>query len=148
MNKRWFQRFDCFPKIDSELLVKTQSGGLLSTIILGVLAILLLSEIHNWRSLKYRHEFLIDQSSHENTLNVNLDITVAMKCEFARIDVLDVSGSNLHVGSSLSITPVNYHIGGVQDLSSHFIEEQRIPNQNRPVEGDHQANAHLEGNSN
>jgi hypothetical protein len=140
---KWLKEYDAFPKIDMELTQKTESGGIVSLVIMGVLSVLLFSEVVHWRTLQYKYEFLVDQTIQQDRLSVNLDITVAMKCEFVRLDVFDVSRNSLNVGSIIP-EPVSYHTQGTVDLSSHLIAEQG-KNQHRPVEGYHYNNARYNG---
>ncbi|KAI8918695.1 endoplasmic reticulum vesicle transporter-domain-containing protein [Entophlyctis helioformis] len=107
MSKR-FTAFDAFPKIESQLQHTTQSGGLVSVVMLALLAYLAGSEIWRWRTIHQKYEFLVDQTrSHEHELQVNVDLTIAMDCKYLRADVLDVAHTSLPVKDLLHASPAS-----------------------------------------
>jgi endoplasmic reticulum-Golgi intermediate compartment protein 2 len=141
MQKTWIRQYDLFPKIDKELTEQSGSGGFLSVSIMTILTYLLLSEFIHWRTTQYKYEFLVDQAV-QQTLNVNVDITVKMKCEYVRMDVLDVAGDSLHI-STIIPQPVAFHTSGAVDFSS--VQAKNVKNTNGPIQGRHDNNARYYG---
>jgi endoplasmic reticulum-Golgi intermediate compartment protein 2 len=130
--KSFLKSLDAFPKVEESLTAPTETGGLLSVIIMAVMAILIFSEIYEWRKLRYEYEFLVDQTPSSGQLNVNIDMTIAMECKYMRIDVRDVSGTALSVGNSLHPKPVTFHVRGVTDFSRHYDQRKNSQDSHRP----------------
>ena len=89
--KELIRRLDAFKKIDSSVVVSSEWGGFLSILIVLVSFLLFGLELLDWQTPRHNYEFLVDQTSTDTLLDVNLDLTVAMKCEFLRVDVFDVA---------------------------------------------------------
>ncbi|KAL2915427.1 hypothetical protein HK105_205043 [Polyrhizophydium stewartii] len=110
---------DAFPKIELQLQQTTQSGGIVSLVMLFVLLVLASSEVYRWRSIDQKYEFLVDQTrSHEHALQINVDVTIAMDCKYLRADVLDISDTSLAVKEALHASPVVFHTEGTLSLAS------------------------------
>jgi hypothetical protein len=52
---------------------------------------------------RYEYEFLVDQTSNSQGLDVNIDMTLAMECKYLRVDVRDVAGTALAVVDAVRI---------------------------------------------
>jgi endoplasmic reticulum-Golgi intermediate compartment protein 2 len=68
------------------------------------------------------YEFVVDQTR-GHTLEVNIDMTIAMNCNFLRGDVLDISGTSLGVSHNLKPVPVVFSTQGFEKLSQHTSDE-------------------------
>ncbi|RKO89187.1 endoplasmic reticulum vesicle transporter-domain-containing protein, partial [Blyttiomyces helicus] len=105
---RWATRLDAFPKIERNIQNATGSGGLLTILVSALLAYLAFSEFAAYRHTQQTYEFLVDQTrSKDHALQINVDLTVSMNCEYVRADVLDLAGVSLSIGNEFKKTPVN-----------------------------------------
>lgn len=117
----FLKSLDAFPKMESSLTASTGTGGLVSLVVMLLVACLLFSEIYEWRRLRYDYEFLVDHTTMKDSgMNVNIDLTIAMECKWLRIDALDAVGSSLGVDKLLTPRAVTYHNYGAEDFSSHL----------------------------
>jgi hypothetical protein len=79
---RRFSAIDAFPKVETQLQHTTQSGGVVSVLMMFILAYLAASEFYRWGTINQKFEFLVDQTrSHQHELQINIDLTIAMNCE-------------------------------------------------------------------
>ena len=93
--------------MEQELQSRTESGGFITVVISLVLCYLLLSEFIQYRTVHQDFEFIVDHSrGHDLELLVNIDLTVAMKCDQVRLDVLDVAKTVVPVTQSIQLEPV------------------------------------------
>ncbi|KAI9209862.1 endoplasmic reticulum vesicle transporter-domain-containing protein [Polychytrium aggregatum] len=109
---RRFLRFDAFAKIDGPYKSNSALGGVLTLIVALLSIVLVTSELATFLKIHQDYEFLVDQQRHQ-TLQINMDLTIAMPCEYLRGDVLDASGGFLHLGNGFRMTPVIFHTHGV-----------------------------------
>ncbi|KAG5460297.1 MAG: endoplasmic reticulum-golgi intermediate compartment-domain-containing protein, partial [Olpidium bornovanus] len=90
-------KLDAFPKTEATYQTRTSSGGLLTIVLSGFLLVLAMSEFADYRRLEQKYEFLVDQSAGSSStaskLQVNVDLTIAMKCECASLSPRSNSGS-------------------------------------------------------
>ncbi|KAJ3160628.1 hypothetical protein HDU86_000387 [Geranomyces michiganensis] len=111
-------RFDAFPKVQKNIQHATGSGGLLTLLVGLLLAFLAASEFAQYRTVNQEYEFLVDQTrSKEFSLQINLDITIAMQCSQLRADVLDAGGVTLPMTKDLSSQAVTFHAKGTKKLA-------------------------------
>jgi hypothetical protein len=127
------KKFDGFPKMDLALTKQTHSGGIVTLIIICTMLFLFFSELHQYRTLKYKYEFLIDTEI-KHLMLVNMDITVAMKCDYIRADIIDIAGTSLPI--KIETSPAAYYTEGALDLSIRLDQETLEKNQNRPLKDD------------
>ncbi|KAJ2489386.1 hypothetical protein IWW47_005261 [Coemansia sp. RSA 2052] len=100
------RRYDAFQKVDGAYQARTSSGGVLSVLALLAVVLMLASETHDYLRYQHTHSFSID-SEVQQKVQINLALTVAMPCGFLRVDVLDASGSNENVQSSIATQSVS-----------------------------------------
>ncbi|EGF81798.1 hypothetical protein BATDEDRAFT_86854 [Batrachochytrium dendrobatidis JAM81] len=104
---------DAFPKIEKQLQQTTKSGGLVSLMMLAVLVYLACTEIYRWRSIDQRYDFIVDQTrSHEHSLQINVDLTIAMDCKVLRADIQDISRTSLVLKDAIHATPTVFRTQG------------------------------------
>eukprot|EP00842_Homolaphlyctis_polyrhiza_P003460 jgi/Hompol1/4114/HPOL_003486-RA len=107
--------------MEAQLQRATGAGGVVSLLMLALLALLAAAQVAQWRSVAQSFEFLVDRSrSHEHSLQINVDLTVAMDCAYLRADVLDVARSSLAVKDALHATPVVFHSDGAYNLNTNL----------------------------
>ena len=103
------RNFDAFSKIDSSVLSSSESGGILSIVMLLLIAYLFIAETIQWQTIRYDYEYLVDQTSNNVPLEVNIDMTVAMSCDFLRVDVLDSSKELSPVSNLIRATKTRFN---------------------------------------
>ncbi|MBN3273181.1 ERGI2 protein, partial [Polyodon spathula] len=109
------QELDAFPKVPESYVETTASGGTVSLIAFTTMAVLAILEFfvyqHTW--MKYEYEVDKDFSS---KLRLNIDITVAMRCQYIGADVLDLAETMVAASDGLTYEPVNFDLSPVQRI--------------------------------
>jgi hypothetical protein len=101
------QNYDIFPKVHREELDKTSTGGAMSLLSLIVVAVLVVSELRSWLTLK-RSEHMTVDAVVEGRVRINFDITLhALPCDQVNLDAMDVAGEQQNgVDSKFSKVPL------------------------------------------
>lgn len=99
------KKLDAFPKIEQAYTQKSGIGGVVTTFTSVLLLFLVISELRNYVVLKQEYEFLVEQKS-ANTMQINLDMTIAMECSKIKIDLEDDSGKSVHVRDEFQLMDV------------------------------------------
>ncbi|KAL3916783.1 MAG: hypothetical protein SGILL_005023 [Bacillariaceae sp.] len=85
-----------FPKVDREFTVQTQSGGIVTVIAYGLIAVLLLAEVASWVS-QNRMELsnTVVDTALGKRMRVRLNITFpSLACDDLHLDAIDVAGDS------------------------------------------------------
>ncbi|XP_046862254.1 endoplasmic reticulum-Golgi intermediate compartment protein 2-like [Xenia sp. Carnegie-2017] len=85
------QELDAFPKVSESYQKTTASGGTVSILTFVFIGILVISELQYYRATDIRYKYEVDGDS-DSKLQINVDLTVAMKCQDIGADILDLSG--------------------------------------------------------
>lgn len=93
------RQFDAFPKTQSIYTQRSSRGGLLTILSTITLLYLLWAELSSYLYGERAYSFAVD-SQIQSTMQINLDITVAMQCHYLTVDVRDAVGDRLHVSDS------------------------------------------------
>ncbi|KAJ2752761.1 hypothetical protein GGI19_003609 [Coemansia pectinata] len=96
-------------RVDRAYQARTSSGGVLSVLALLAVVVMLASETRDYLRYQHTHSFTID-SEVQQKVQINLGLTVAMPCNFLRVDVLDASGTSENVHSSITTRPVSQRL--------------------------------------
>ncbi|KAI9217924.1 endoplasmic reticulum vesicle transporter-domain-containing protein [Blastocladiella britannica] len=105
-------QLDAFPKVDDAFVARSTSGAYTSMAVLAVLAILAISETARYLDVHHMYEFVVD-SEIRQSVEIGVDLTVAMKCQYVTMDVFDSSGTALHVGNTVGRTPTTFSAAGL-----------------------------------
>ena len=102
--------FDFFAKFqDPNLTDSSKAGGLFTILVFTSLAFISFGEIKDALTIKHNYEYLVDSTVSETpSLQINIDMTVNMKCEYIRIDVLDVSKEIIFLKNRIKALDVIY----------------------------------------
>ncbi|KAI8325529.1 DUF1692-domain-containing protein, partial [Martensiomyces pterosporus] len=100
------RKLDAFQKVDSAYQSRTSSGGLLSVAVILTMLFMLGSELRDYVRYKEVHSFELDSNMYQK-LQLNFGMVVAMPCGLIRVDVMDASGTNQNVHSSVKASPVS-----------------------------------------
>jgi len=98
------QNFDMFTKVEQDLTVQTEHGGLISLIGYAVIFFLVVCEIIGWtQQNRETIEHLVVDTSLGKKMRVNLNVTFPeLACEDLHLDVMDVAGdSQLNIEDTL-----------------------------------------------
>ncbi|KXS12378.1 DUF1692-domain-containing protein, partial [Gonapodya prolifera JEL478] len=96
---------DAFPKIETSVAVHKSSGGFLTLVTYGLMAMLAISELVDWSTPRQDFQVVIDYDR-ESKLQFNLDVVVNTPCQFLTLDMSDLSGAQLHLSHNFRLTPV------------------------------------------
>ncbi|XP_058842224.1 endoplasmic reticulum-Golgi intermediate compartment protein 2-like [Acipenser ruthenus] len=109
------QELDAFPKVPESYVETTASGGTVSLIAFTTMAVLAILEFfvyqHTW--MKYEYEVDKDFSS---KLRLNIDVTVAMRCQYIGADVLDLAETMVAASDGLTYEPVHFDLSPLQRI--------------------------------
>ncbi|XP_061420456.1 endoplasmic reticulum-Golgi intermediate compartment protein 2-like [Lethenteron reissneri] len=107
------RELDAFPKIPESYVETSTSGGTVSLIAFTAMAILALSEFLYFRETWMKYSYEVDKDS-TSKLRINVDITVAMKCQYIGADVLDLAETMVTASDGLIYEPVHFELSPLQ----------------------------------
>ncbi|UZJ51044.1 hypothetical protein CBS101457_000364 [Exobasidium rhododendri] len=93
------RKFDAFPKTQPMYLQRSSRGGLVTLLVGLTLLALAWGEAREYLFGKYGYSFDVDHHIGQQ-MQINVDVTVAMKCHYLTIDIRDAVGDRLHVSDS------------------------------------------------
>ncbi|NXL62325.1 ERGI2 protein, partial [Chordeiles acutipennis] len=113
------KELDAFPKVPESYVETSASGGTVSLIAFTTIAFLTVMEFMVYRDTWMKYEYEVDKDF-TSKLRINIDITVAMRCQYVGADVLDLAETMVASADGLIYEPVIF------DLSPRQKEWQRI----------------------
>uniref|UniRef100_A0A8C6VVZ6 Endoplasmic reticulum-Golgi intermediate compartment protein n=1 Tax=Nothobranchius furzeri TaxID=105023 RepID=A0A8C6VVZ6_NOTFU len=102
------KELDAFPKVPESYVESTASGGTVSLIAFTFMAILAFLEFFVYRNTWMKYEYEVDKDF-SSKLRLNVDITVAMRCQYIGADVLDLA-ETMVASDGLKYEPVNFEL--------------------------------------
>ena len=101
--------FDIFTKFqDHTITDSSRTGGIFTIMVFCSMALISFGEIKDAFTVQHYYEYLVDPTrSTTPSLQVNIDMTVDMPCQYVRIDVLDVSKEILQLKNTIKALDVN-----------------------------------------
>lgn len=122
------KELDAFPKVPESYVESTASGGTVSLIAFSFMAILAFLEFFVYRDTWMKYEYEVDRDF-SSKLRINVDITVAMKCQYIGADVLDLA-ETMVASDGLQYEPVNFELSPQQRIwqmnLQHIQERLRV----------------------
>lgn len=111
-------------KTKQTYLTPDATGGRITLFLLILAGLLSLSPLSTYFSPTTTHQFAIEKSV-GHTLQINLDIVVAMRCNQVHINVQDATGDRLMAGTVLSQDPTSWAahlsaLSGREDAGDHL----------------------------
>jgi len=94
------QAFDAFPKAKPQYVTRTAGGGKWTVAMLIVSFLLISSEFSRWWRGNETHTFAVEKGI-GHSLQINLDVVIAMRCEDIHINVQDAAGDRILAGDML-----------------------------------------------
>uniref|UniRef100_A0A668AWK7 Endoplasmic reticulum-Golgi intermediate compartment protein n=1 Tax=Myripristis murdjan TaxID=586833 RepID=A0A668AWK7_9TELE len=108
------KELDAFPKVPESYVETTASGGTVSLIAFSVMALLTTLEFFVYRDTWMKYEYEVDKDF-SSKLRINIDITVAMKCQHVGADILDLAETMI-TSNGLQYEPVIFDLSPQQRL--------------------------------
>ncbi|OAD80564.1 hypothetical protein PHYBLDRAFT_120490 [Phycomyces blakesleeanus NRRL 1555(-)] len=104
---------DVFPKVEIDNQARSEKGGILTILLTCFLLLLTMSEFSEYRKIQTRYHFLVDPTI-ESTMQINMDMTIAMPCPALMVHVYDASGQRIHLTDGLKLIPAEFSIGSAK----------------------------------
>ncbi|KAI5860207.1 DUF1692-domain-containing protein [Durotheca rogersii] len=92
--------FDAFPKSKPQYVTHTSGGGKWTIVMSVISCFLLWSELARWWRGEESHTFAVEKGVGHG-LQINLDVTLKMKCDDLHVNVQDAAGDHIFAGSRL-----------------------------------------------
>uniref|UniRef100_A0A673GHV2 Endoplasmic reticulum-Golgi intermediate compartment protein n=1 Tax=Sinocyclocheilus rhinocerous TaxID=307959 RepID=A0A673GHV2_9TELE len=108
------KELDAFPKVPESYVETTASGGTVSVLAFTAMALLAFFEFFVYRDTWMKYEYEVDKDF-TSKLRINIDITVAMRCQFVGADVLDLA-ETMVASDGLQYEPVVFELSPQQRL--------------------------------
>ncbi|NWI99314.1 ERGI2 protein, partial [Crypturellus undulatus] len=99
------KELDAFPKVPASYVETSTSGGTVSLIAFTTIAFLTIMEFMVYRDTWMKYEYEVDKDF-TSKLRINIDITVAMRCQYVGADVLDLAETMVASADGLIYEPV------------------------------------------
>ncbi|XP_069807785.1 endoplasmic reticulum-Golgi intermediate compartment protein 2 [Dendropsophus ebraccatus] len=113
------KELDAFPKVPDSYVETSASRGTVSLLAFSIMAVLTVLEFFVYRDTWMRYDYEVDKDF-TSKLRLNIDITVAMRCQYVGADVLDLAETMVTSAEGLVYEPV------VFDLSPQQRQWQRM----------------------
>ncbi|XP_061679575.1 endoplasmic reticulum-Golgi intermediate compartment protein 2 [Syngnathoides biaculeatus] len=108
------KELDAFPKVPESYVESSASGGTVSLIAFSAMAALAFLEFFVYRDTWMKYEYEVDKDF-SSKLRINIDITVAMRCQHIGADVLDLA-ETMVASDGLKYQPVNFELSPQQKI--------------------------------
>ncbi|XP_061629652.1 endoplasmic reticulum-Golgi intermediate compartment protein 2 [Phyllopteryx taeniolatus] len=108
------RELDAFPKVPESYVESSASGGTVSLIAFSAMAVLAFLEFFVYRDTWMKYEYEVDKDF-SSKLRINIDITVAMRCQHIGADVLDLA-ETMVASDGLKYEPVNFELSPQQKI--------------------------------
>ncbi|NXT39256.1 ERGI2 protein, partial [Pelecanoides urinatrix] len=99
------KELDAFPKVPESYVETSASGGTVSLIAFTTIAFLTIMEFTVYRDTWMKYEYEVDKDF-TSKLRINIDITVAMRCQYVGADVLDLAETMVASADGLIYEPL------------------------------------------
>ncbi|XP_030006718.1 endoplasmic reticulum-Golgi intermediate compartment protein 2-like isoform X2 [Sphaeramia orbicularis] len=84
------KELDAFPKVSESYVETSATGGTVSLIAFSTMTLLAILEFFVYRDTWMKYEYEVDKDF-SSKLRINIDITVAMRCQHVGADILDLA---------------------------------------------------------
>uniref|UniRef100_A0A8C8HZX8 Endoplasmic reticulum-Golgi intermediate compartment protein n=1 Tax=Oncorhynchus tshawytscha TaxID=74940 RepID=A0A8C8HZX8_ONCTS len=117
------KELDAFPKVPESYVETTATGGTVSLIAFTAMALLAFFEFFVYRDTWMKYEYEVDKDF-SSKLRINIDITVAMKCQHVGADILDLAETMI-TSNGIQYEPVIFELSPQQRLWHRPIHHPR-----------------------
>lgn len=118
---RAFKELDAFPKVPASYKSTSATGAGLSILTFILIVILTVSEVRYYSATELKFDYSVDTNLTAK-LKINIDLTVAMKCQHIGADVLDQTGQDTYSFGKLDLIPVHFELSPAQRQHMDFIQ--------------------------
>ncbi|XP_043944132.1 endoplasmic reticulum-Golgi intermediate compartment protein 2 isoform X1 [Protopterus annectens] len=109
------RELDAFPKIPESYVETSASGGTVSLLAFTAMALLAILEFFVYRDTWMKYDYTVDKDF-SSKLKINIDVTVAMKCQYVGADVLDLAETMVISSDGLVYEPVAFELSPQQRI--------------------------------
>ena len=117
------KELDAFPKIPETYQETSPARGGVSILTFGVILVLVVSEVFYYTNTDLKYQYEVDKIF-DGKLKINVDMTVAMKCEYIGADILDLTGQRADTFGELTEEPAYFELSPnqkrYQDMIYHM----------------------------
>uniref|UniRef100_A0A8C8I176 Endoplasmic reticulum-Golgi intermediate compartment protein n=1 Tax=Oncorhynchus tshawytscha TaxID=74940 RepID=A0A8C8I176_ONCTS len=118
------KELDAFPKVPESYVETTATGGTVSLIAFTAMALLAFFEFFVYRDTWMKYEYEVDKDF-SSKLRINIDITVAMKCQHVGADILDLAETMI-TSNGIQYEPVIFELTGFHQCIAAYDFSHRI----------------------
>uniref|UniRef100_A0A3B3VQ29 Endoplasmic reticulum-Golgi intermediate compartment protein n=1 Tax=Poecilia latipinna TaxID=48699 RepID=A0A3B3VQ29_9TELE len=118
------KELDAFPKVADSYVETSASGGTVSIIAFSAMAVLAILEFFVYRDTWMKYDYEVD-NDFSSKLRINVDVTVAMKCQHVGADILDLAETMI-TSNGLQYEPVSSPVWTLRLLQSRLREEHAL----------------------
>lgn len=116
------KELDAFPKVPDSYVETSASRGTVSLLAFSVMAVLTFLEFLVYRDTWMRYEYEVDEDF-TSKLRLNIDITVAMRCQYVGADVLDLAETMVTSAEGLVYEPVVFELSPQQRQWQRMLQQ-------------------------
>uniref|UniRef100_A0A0B6Y6M0 Endoplasmic reticulum vesicle transporter N-terminal domain-containing protein n=1 Tax=Arion vulgaris TaxID=1028688 RepID=A0A0B6Y6M0_9EUPU len=117
------KELDAFPKVPESYQETSAAGGGWSLITFLLIGILILSEVSYYTATELQFEYKVDTNI-TGKVRLNIDMTVAMKCQHIGADILDQTGQDVFGFGQLKEDPVFWELSEDQERQRSTLRHQ------------------------
>lgn len=101
--------FDAFPKVDAQHTVRSSRGGFSTLLTIGMTLLIVWIEVGGFLGGYVDHQFTVDDEVRSDML-INIDLLVAMPCEFIHTNVVDITNDRFLAGEMLNFEGTHFYV--------------------------------------
>lgn len=109
--------FDAFPKVAPEASVRSQRGGFSTVLTVLCMLMILWVQIGGFLGGYVDRRFAVDKEIHL-ALHINVDMVVAMPCQFLTTNVMDITSDTYMAGEVLNFQGVGFAVPEIFSINS------------------------------
>ncbi|GAB1609491.1 endoplasmic reticulum-Golgi intermediate compartment protein 2-like isoform X1 [Argonauta hians] len=116
------KELDAFPKIPENYKETSATGGGISILTFIIIFLLTVSEVRYYSQSELEFDYMVD-SSVDGSLQLNVDITVAMRCANVGADCLDITGQDVQAFGQLQQEDAYFDLSPQQQRYHNMLQE-------------------------
>ncbi|GEQ71838.1 hypothetical protein JCM33374_g5524 [Metschnikowia sp. JCM 33374] len=106
---RKVQAFDAFPKVAPEASVRSERGGLSTVLTILCMLMIIWVQVGGFLGGYVDRRFAVDKEI-RSSLEINIDMVVAMPCQFLTTNVMDITSDTYMAGEVLNFQGVDFSV--------------------------------------
>ncbi|KAL3842000.1 hypothetical protein ACJMK2_020074 [Sinanodonta woodiana] len=107
------KELDAFPKVPENFQETTAAGGGVSILTFIFILVLVISEMRYYADTSLKFDYMVDTEV-KGKLKINIDMTVAMRCELIGADILDQTGQDTYSFGQLNLDNAYFELSPKQ----------------------------------